>query len=316
MKGQEEIMMNVLKFGVIILVVVMLFLTVVRNYVTFTTDIKSTGQETYDRFTLTEKILNAEECTKSRGVFYLDMVNDPSKECHFQEPDCDPPSYYDWSYSLNSEELGLETEGCKPDDMRFKTAQAIPVVLYNRTNKKYYTGSMLIYGEHGIYTPRMGTESSSGIKTKTIEKRDFEGELMGGIELYRSFKCDAPEEAKCRIESVNVEAEMMTYHPLPWIGRSKDDVNTWVKVNGKKKKEDLKISETSRSTGFFNPQGWKKWGMTTKWNVEMKPGETADIREKWSIKNGKEEFGYVYIHLDYRVICEGGKVYSEGECLR
>mgnify|MGYP006287782017 CR=1 FL=1 len=288
MKGQEDIMANILKFVAIMAIVVFMLLSTLTSHVSFVSDIKSVGRESYNKFTLTEKILNSPGCTKSRGIFYLNSVNEQDEQCHFKG--CEVPSHRDWSYSLSSEEADIDLN-CEKSEEKFKTAQSLPVVLFDREKKTYFAANIIIYGKHETYTPRVGTESYSKVMEEVVKSDNVQREsIESEIESSSSFKCDYDSDAKCKIIAVSTESDMRTDSSLK---NPLQKIDSRIVIRGTSFKEDLEKKKLK--------SGIERWRMAIPQDFILEGGEKFEIKSIWELRGINAKVDHIYIFVRYQV---------------
>jgi len=278
------------------------------DFIKFKVDVQKVGQEEYDRFTLSEKILNVEECTLSRGVFLADSetgILNPDENCHFSG--CEVETTVDWAYSISID--GQETKVCEVGDSQeykptFKISESIPVLIYYPESEEYKTAFLFIYGPDGVYS----TAYTSGRTTSGILEYSEDKEYTHKVYLDYSyeFECDAPEGltpmAKCVIEKFTGTLESNTGG-----GCNPCDLSAVMYVE-----TDKKSTTTVKEA---RPWVWELWTAENYFSNELYAGEDVNLGIEWSYSGeaADRNFRNPQIELTYRVVCPPGMIAKRDE---
>lgn len=262
-------------------------------------DIQKVGQDEYDRFVIVENIMNLEKCTIARGIFLLDKI-EQDENCKFKH--CKLNKDVNFGFHISSEEIEIPSKICKKGNFnpKFRTGTALPILLYNKSNGRFYNAHMLIYGPEGIYTSSLSsTRESKLIPWDLFRKNVRENKKI--FEINGKFKCDVKAEnksAKCRIEKIFSDADIRTRRLL--------SVSEVPKVKFITKNfEEIKEPIIVKNIWTFN-----KWSAEAFPNIEIDAGEELEIKIIWEFEK-KKFFGWTNAFLNYRVICPIGDKYDD-----
>ena len=285
------------------------------KFIHFKVNIQEVGQEEYDRFTLTEKVLNAPGCAISRGVFPLDKLKNQNDKCQFA--DCKVDTTADWAYYVYSPEFhtkicSMTSESGQKYVPEFKLSEAIPILVYDKKNDKYMTAYMMIYGPDGIYSTSYSSGRSLSTSKEFSEKKYFDN--VKEADTPFTFKCDAPQElnppAKCVIERITAKIESFTG------GRCSHDDMKAIVYAGNQKKETQTLKKGLG--GLFN--AWEDWTADNYFSKDVIGGEEISVGAKWLYSYGTKspkyqvrDFRKPRLDVHYRVVCPPGMIADTSE---
>ncbi len=281
------------------------------DFIHFKVDVQTSGQEEYNRFALTEKILNAPGCTISRGTFLKSkLLSQDPETCQFI--DCPIDTTIDWAYSALSNDFELPicevtTSSDQTVKYKFKISEAIPILVYDKASGVYSSAYLLIYGPEGIYSSSYSSGRSAPGTLEVSEKEKYKSKI--NVDYMYDFDCDAPQglepRAKCVIDQVIGSIEANTG------GRCNPCELKSEVYAGTDKKETETVKEDVG--GIWST--WEKWTADNFVSTVVWAGEDTNIGIKWNYVTGKTGSGYFtrnfrkpYLKIIYRVICPPGMV--------